>query len=170
MIALSISYMTFASLGHGTQGTNEALFHSGHALRLLNQKLGSSTDELSEPIFAVVISLAMSEVSTGNLAQATAHLNGLQRMLEIKGGFSYLNGNRFLQQKMLRRVYYLCQARFAFLTSKGPTSTTAYGQGHPLGLVLKYPGHRQSCLRSSTCLVMVTLWHISPPLTHGGFH
>lgn len=90
--------------GQDVKDDPEALFHAGQALHLLNQKLQSPSDGISDSIFAVVVAFAMSEVSTGNLAQAKAHLDGLQRMLEVKGGFSFLDGNRFLQQKVLRQV------------------------------------------------------------------
>lgn len=97
--------MAFASHGQGTQSNPEALFHSGRALKLLNQKLQNPSDGISVPIFAVVIAFAISEVSTGNLEQGKAHLDGLERMLEMKGGLSFLNDNRVLQQKVLRQVY-----------------------------------------------------------------
>lgn len=99
-----MGHMAFVARGRDTKDDPEILFHTGQALHLLNQKLQNSSDGISESIFAVVIAFAMSEVSTGNLPRAKAHLDGLQRMLEVKGGFSFLDGNRFLQQKILRQI------------------------------------------------------------------
>jgi hypothetical protein len=100
MLALSIGHMRSPSTRQTARDDPEALFHLGQALQLANKSLRDPDYALSEPIFAVVTSLAITESSSGNLQQAEVHLGGLRRMLELKGGFSFLDGNRSLQQKI----------------------------------------------------------------------
>ncbi|KAH8695539.1 hypothetical protein BGW36DRAFT_382884 [Talaromyces proteolyticus] len=98
LLALSMSMM--GTLSVGAWHRPEALFHLGETLRLANEKL--QRDLLSDPLFAVIVSLAIADSCRGNYDRALVHLNGLQGMLDHVGGFSYLNDKPSLQSKILR--------------------------------------------------------------------
>ena len=106
----------------------------------MNKKTQTPDDGLSGLIFAVVIAFAMSEISMGALRQAKEHLGGLERMLEVKGGFSSLDRNRFLQQKTLRQAELIRKCPGAANKQSRPILTTIY----------ELAQHRDSLLAPST--------------------
>lgn len=78
-----------------------AIHHLSEAFHLVNKRL-SGPEALSENTIAVVICLGILEMLKGNLERRRLHLNGLQRMLQMRGGLETLYPNYHLVQKICR--------------------------------------------------------------------
>jgi hypothetical protein len=84
--------------------TREALRHFSQALRLLRRDLSEATTPRI-PSLLVVISLAMHANVTGSLGESRVHLDGLQRMLELRpGGLAALRVHRRELANKIRRA------------------------------------------------------------------
>ncbi|KIX03867.1 uncharacterized protein Z518_07420 [Rhinocladiella mackenziei CBS 650.93] len=79
-----------------------ALAHLVKALTILQQRLASSDDELStsDSTILVVVDLTMAATVRGDLDTALKHLQGLHKMVILRGGLSAFTGNRQLQTKI----------------------------------------------------------------------
>ncbi|KAF2669202.1 hypothetical protein BT63DRAFT_413660 [Microthyrium microscopicum] len=71
------------------EDTREATHHISKALRLVNEKL-SGEDPVSNTSIAVVVIMAQFERLNNHYQQGLIHLDGLQRMVELRGGISQL--------------------------------------------------------------------------------
>lgn len=79
-----------------------AMRHLSHAFRLINERL-SGNDAVSDTTIAVVVIMAKYEDLQGQYHQGLVHLEGLQRMVQLRGGMSQLMKNMpALAQKILR--------------------------------------------------------------------
>ena len=80
----------------------EALRLLAFTFRLLNGKL-SGDDALKDPTIAAVVSLCSYERLRGEYKKSLIHLNGIQRMVELRGGMSLLTMSQpGLTQKIFR--------------------------------------------------------------------
>ena len=80
----------------------EAMRHLSRAFRLVNEKL-SGNEALSDTTMAVVISMTQYERLRGQHRQGLVHLDGLLRMVELRGGISQvMSTNPPLAQKIFR--------------------------------------------------------------------
>jgi hypothetical protein len=68
----------------------DAMRHIARSLRMVNQRLVSPRDALSDTTIAVVIMLSHYERHQGHLRQGQVHFDGLLRMVELRGGIAYL--------------------------------------------------------------------------------
>jgi Fungal specific transcription factor domain len=95
----------------------DVVYHRLKAIRSVNERLKTSPNAISNEMLHVVMFMAITEASffqassarylltsfiiqgvVGDQAAAMAHLDGLNRMIEIRGGFSALDDK--LQQKV----------------------------------------------------------------------
>lgn len=80
----------------------EAMNHLSRAFRLVNEKL-SGNDAVSDTTIAVVIILSQYEGLQGRYHQGLVHFDGLQRMVELRGGITQLiRNNSCLVPKIFR--------------------------------------------------------------------
>ncbi|SPO04195.1 uncharacterized protein DNG_06878 [Cephalotrichum gorgonifer] len=82
-----------APLGRITQ------FHLSKTLNYLQHSLYDSIDATSNATLAIVTSLAMAAILLGELETATKHMDGLARMVELRGGFENLGNGRIIEHK-----------------------------------------------------------------------
>jgi hypothetical protein len=99
---VSISYLDLIQ-GH-TNDSVKALTHYVKALTILQQRLaqGHLTSSTSDSTILVVIGMAITAISLGDLETAQKHLIGLCRMVTLRGGITAFGSNRRLQIKILR--------------------------------------------------------------------
>ncbi|KAF2498479.1 hypothetical protein BU16DRAFT_536502 [Lophium mytilinum] len=88
------------------ENSKMALYHLVKALAILQQRLGSGDDELStsDSTILVIVGLTLAATGLGDLETAVNHLNGLYKMVLLRGGISALQWNRSLQAKIFRQV------------------------------------------------------------------
>lgn len=80
----------------------EALRHLSQTFQLVNKRL-SGNDPVSDATIAVVIGMAQFERHQGQYRRGIIHLNGLMRMVELRGGISSLTLHKpTLTQKLFR--------------------------------------------------------------------
>jgi hypothetical protein len=99
-VALSISALN--NLVRKQEDPKEAMRHISQAIRLVNEKL-SGKDAISNTTIAVVVMMAQYEHLQGQYRQGLVHLDGLQRIVELRGGISELKKDKpNLAQKIHR--------------------------------------------------------------------
>lgn len=82
-------------------------FHFHKTIRLLQARLDSPDDpqSISDPTIMVVSLLGLTAELTGDYVAAKKHLEGLRKMVELRGGLSMLQfGNSRLPAKVCRLV------------------------------------------------------------------
>jgi hypothetical protein len=104
MIFKSQTYFTMAS-GRDTSGLVRS--HSSHlikALRILRERLlvGDKEAVISEQSVMVVLTLAIHAYMTGDHQSASSHLNGLSRIVELRGGIASFRNNAKLLVQIIR--------------------------------------------------------------------
>ncbi|KAI0410435.1 hypothetical protein F5X98DRAFT_359577 [Xylaria grammica] len=79
-------------------------YHHSKTLHLLRDRLGSNnTDiQLSDSTVSVILSLAGQAFCAGDLKTATKHMEGIHRIIELRGGFDTFNGNEKLATEVIR--------------------------------------------------------------------
>jgi Fungal specific transcription factor domain len=83
-------------------GIAEAMRHLSQTFQLINKRL-SGKDAISDATIAVVIGMAQFERHQGQYHRGIVHLNGLMRMVELRGGISSLTLHKpTLTQKLFR--------------------------------------------------------------------
>lgn len=86
----------------GTQATpSEAIYHLGRAVSLVNERLGT-TEALSNSNLSVVNFLIVREIHRGDQESANIHMQGLSKMIELRGGISQLAEDRTLTLKICK--------------------------------------------------------------------
>jgi hypothetical protein len=84
--------------------TTVALYHLAQTLRLIEQRL-SESNAAADINIATVVMMAQFERHQDRYPQAKAHMDGLQRMVEMRGGISNLiRQNPILSHKITRSV------------------------------------------------------------------
>ena len=78
-------------LGNG-RSTTQALYHLSQTFVQIRRRL-ESRDALSDSTMGLIISLITQEQIRGQGHAAEMHAKGLQRMVELRGGFNRLVGN-----------------------------------------------------------------------------
>ncbi|KAI1343676.1 hypothetical protein F5Y15DRAFT_173984 [Xylariaceae sp. FL0016] len=100
MVALALQVK--AQLRITEEESMEALRHLNCSLRMINQRL-SSMNAPSDPTLAAVLAVAQHERIKGSYQQALVHMNGLQQMIELRGGIVQLvSRSPVIAQKALR--------------------------------------------------------------------
>ncbi|OCK77896.1 hypothetical protein K432DRAFT_357774 [Lepidopterella palustris CBS 459.81] len=101
-VFISKVYLDFV---HGQKEISKtALARFVKALAILQKRLASSDDELSisDSTILAVVGLTMAATALGDFETALKHLNGLHKMVILRGGMSAFKGNRQLQTKIFR--------------------------------------------------------------------
>jgi hypothetical protein len=88
-----VSISALNNLARKQEDAKEATHHISQALRLVNEKL-SGTDAISNTNIAVVVIMAQFERLRNHYRQGLVHLDGLQRMVELRGGISQLKRDK----------------------------------------------------------------------------
>ena len=107
-LAISASYVNFFERRPGI--SSKTLYHISQAYALVNLKL-SGPESVSDSAIAAVITLAIYQQIHNLYSTGLIHLNGLHRMIQLRGGIGRLmKENRALALKALRYVYVLASA------------------------------------------------------------
>lgn len=73
--------------------------HLAKALGLLQKSLDDPKEAMELSTMAVVTSLAMAAVIAGDLETAAKHMDGLKKMVEIRGGLQSLGTGSMIEHK-----------------------------------------------------------------------
>ncbi|KAL2135127.1 hypothetical protein VTI74DRAFT_9720 [Chaetomium olivicolor] len=82
----------------GSYGT-VARFHLSKALTHLQRSFDDREEAIKLSTMAVVTALAMAAVIAGDLTTAARHMDGLQRILQLRGGIESLGANSMIEHK-----------------------------------------------------------------------
>lgn len=100
--AVAISLTALDNIGVTPGHAAEAMRHLSHAFRMVNERLANGST-ISDGTMAVVIMMSKYEPLRGKHRLGLLHLEGLQRMVDMRGGISKLAGEKAgLTQKMFR--------------------------------------------------------------------
>ena len=111
-LAISASYVDFFERKPGI--SSKTLYHISQAYALVNLKL-SGPESISDSAIAAVVTLAIYQQIHHLHSTGLIHLNGLYRMIQLRGGIARLmKENRALALKPLRYVYMLAFAALFF--------------------------------------------------------
>ena len=111
-LAISASYVDFFERKPGI--SSKTLYHISQAYALVNLKL-SGPEFVSDSAIAAVITLTIYQQIHHLHSTGLIHLNGLYRMIQLRGGIARLmKENRALALKALRYVHVLASAAFSF--------------------------------------------------------
>lgn len=80
------------------ESSPKALRYLGRTLALVRQRVRDDA-AISDGTIAIVLSLVLQEQVRGQKDQAAVHFEGLQRMIEARGGLEKLEGNPELALK-----------------------------------------------------------------------
>ncbi|KFA71445.1 hypothetical protein S40288_04297 [Stachybotrys chartarum IBT 40288] len=96
--------------------SSAALGHLSRAVHIVNKRL-SSADATSDNTLSLVFVLAMNEMLRGDHARTKVHLDGLQCLVELRGGLGSFKG-----PDAKRVMHKICRAdvEFALLTGSSP--------------------------------------------------
>lgn len=93
---------SFYERSFGISYGETAQYHLGKSFRYLQKSLDKPSDSTSNSTLAVVTSLAMAAISLGELETAGKHMDGLARMVELRGGFKSLGKGAIIEHKARR--------------------------------------------------------------------
>jgi hypothetical protein len=97
-----VSISALNNLARKQEDAEKVTHHISQALRLVNEKL-SGKNAISNTNIAVVVIMAQFERLQNHYRQGLVHLDGLQRMVELRGGISQLKRDKpSLAQKIHR--------------------------------------------------------------------
>jgi hypothetical protein len=80
------------------------VFHLRRTLHFLNKKLAHEDAWLEDSNVYVIVMLTLMAVSFGDYTAAGAHMDGLRRIVELRGGIEYLQSTPKLHYKLDRYV------------------------------------------------------------------
>lgn len=83
------------------ESSAKALYHLSQTFAQVKKRL-ESDDALSDSTIAIVMSLINQEQIRQQHSAAVVHVKGLQRMIELRGGLSQLEGNLPLVLKICK--------------------------------------------------------------------
>lgn len=87
-------------LGEGANSP-KAFYYLSQTFAQVRKRL-ASTDALSDATIGIVLSLINQEQIRKEHASAKAHIDGLKRMIELRGGLDKFEGNRALLLKICK--------------------------------------------------------------------
>jgi hypothetical protein len=93
----------------------DAMYHLNQAVRYVNTSLATSA-ALTDSVFAVVNLLALQGLLQGDEMLAKTHLNGLRKMVELRGGLGKITReNEVLHVKICKyaRYSHIAQSEYA---------------------------------------------------------
>lgn len=83
------------------ESSAKALYHLSQTFAQVKKRL-EGDDALSDSTIAIVMSLINQEQMRQQYSAAVVHVKGLQRMIELRGGLSQLEGNLPLVLKICK--------------------------------------------------------------------
>lgn len=96
------STQAFRDMFLGLPPSDVARWHQTQTLFHLQRMLTSETEALATPTMAVVASLATAAVFGGDFETAAKHVDGLWRMIDLKGGFDVVGRGGMVEHKAQR--------------------------------------------------------------------
>jgi hypothetical protein len=78
-----------------------ALYHLSVTYRCISERLQRDVTP-SDMTIAAVVSMAIHEDFKGQPARSKVHIDGLQHLVELRGGIDYLDANNMLLHKICR--------------------------------------------------------------------
>ncbi|KAL3423588.1 hypothetical protein PVAG01_05335 [Phlyctema vagabunda] len=98
-LSATLSLITlYYDLRAGGEVSQECLFHRGEALRIVNERLSTSPEEISDGTIGAVAVLAHFDTTNGSHRSAATHFKGLVQMVSSRGGLLALEQNNLLQK------------------------------------------------------------------------
>ncbi|KUJ13964.1 uncharacterized protein LY89DRAFT_151350 [Mollisia scopiformis] len=79
-------YVASYDLRYGAGDPAESLYHRMEAVRIVNERLATAHNTLSDGTIAAVANMAVYEASNGSLDSMAVHLKGLEEMVNMRGG------------------------------------------------------------------------------------
>lgn len=88
--AMLFSSEAYADIRLGRGRSDRTVYHFMETLRLLQNRISLPDDPraVADPTIMTVIMLALAAETLGDSASAKQHLEGLQRMVSLRGGFA----------------------------------------------------------------------------------
>ncbi|KAK2013452.1 hypothetical protein LZ32DRAFT_658025 [Colletotrichum eremochloae] len=86
----------------GGETSQRTSFHVWRTLNLLNRHISDKSLALADSTIATVVSMCMAYETFGQRASAAAHVRGLRRIVELRGGVESFRHNLQLQVKICR--------------------------------------------------------------------
>jgi hypothetical protein len=83
----------------GQPYSTTAQLHLAKALSHLQRSLDDQKEAVELSTMAVVASLAMAAVIAGDLSTAAKHMDGLHRIIELRGGLQSLGPDSMIEHK-----------------------------------------------------------------------
>ncbi len=112
---LLVAYSYFDILRRRRPG-NRAVMHMGKTINSLRHNLEKDDLATADSTLFVVLALALIADFSGDSEAAKNHMDGLSKMLKLRGGLSSLGYNATLQIKCCRYVEQCCCVNPALLT------------------------------------------------------
>ena len=100
--AVVFTTQAFYERTYGVSYARTPQFHLAKTLKYLQESLNNPSDATSNSTLSVVASLAIGEVLLGELETAGKHMDGLARMIELRGGFGNLGRVASIEHKARR--------------------------------------------------------------------
>ncbi|VUC33514.1 unnamed protein product [Clonostachys rosea] len=94
----------------GVAYSNAARWHLAKALFYLQQYLQSNNSSTSNATMAVIVSLATSAIMLQDFGMVKAHMDGLYRLIQLRGGLSALGEGSMVEHKAQRIDFAVCLA------------------------------------------------------------
>ncbi|KDN61243.1 hypothetical protein CSUB01_11900 [Colletotrichum sublineola] len=88
----------------GGETSQRTSFHVWRTLNLLNRHISDKSLALADSTIATVVSMCMAYETFGQRASAAAHVRGLRRIVELRGGVESFRHNLQLQVKICRDI------------------------------------------------------------------
>lgn len=95
------------------QKSESTKYHSYRTIQELNKQLADSETALSDSTTTVIMSMALISACFGDLESAHIHMEGLKRIIDLRGGMVSYKSRPLLQAKLYR------SAAFALLFPLG---------------------------------------------------
>lgn len=100
--AMATAITCLSGLVSKPEGMIQAMRHVSHTFRLVNQRL-SGQSAVTDLTIAAIVSMAQYEHLQNQYQQGSVHVQGLQRIAQLRGGVGELmTSHPDLVQKMLR--------------------------------------------------------------------
>ncbi|RTE72273.1 hypothetical protein BHE90_013334 [Fusarium euwallaceae] len=118
---------------HLLEESNRSLDHYNKSVSLVNQQITNIGNIVCDALIGVVIILACYDVCIFNLDRWVIHMTGLERVVELRGGFHKIS-SRYLQTAIICLTGSMMLDRPSFFEpAEEPLQTL--GVSHPLGTV-----------------------------------
>ncbi|KAF2809470.1 uncharacterized protein BDZ99DRAFT_463264 [Mytilinidion resinicola] len=85
-------------LSHGMDETAEVSYYRNEAIRMINQRLVAGDAPPDDALIGAVALLANCETSNGSAEGSSIHINGLNQMVQLRGGILAFEENAVLQR------------------------------------------------------------------------